>query len=52
MRGGWFAIRIVNPWTDLPTYVDVKTRTEKHLGFEFQINQKIPKLSLDCHNVQ
>ena len=28
-------------------YVDVMTRTDKNLGFEYPINQKMPKLSLE-----
>jgi len=44
MRGGWFAIRVVNPWNDLPHYVvnaptiaTFKTRLDKHFG-EIQTN--------------
>ena len=39
LRGGWFAIRVVNPWNDLPAQVvnapsiaTFKTRLDKHLG--------------------
>ena len=40
LRGGWFAIRVINPWNDLPAHVveapsiaAFKARLDKHLGF-------------------
>ena len=40
LRGGWFAIRVVNPWNDLPAHVveapsiaAFKRNLDKHMGY-------------------